>query len=219
MTAIQGTRSRLTVAPSASSSRIAGILFADLVGFSDLSDLQVVRFHYEFLGGVARVLAMTRYPPLVRNTWGDGLYLIFPHVRDAGVFALELCEMATETDWAGRDLPETLSLRVGLHAGPLFDYCDRVTGQLTLGGQHVTRAARIEPVTPPGMVYATQEFAALAAAYRVDEFRCEPVGRVRLAKKAGTTPLFSVHATPAGATREVLPQRDFIAQIAERNHY
>ena len=42
--------SKLTVAPSAQSSRIAGILFADVVGFSSLSDMEVVRFHYEFLG-------------------------------------------------------------------------------------------------------------------------------------------------------------------------
>jgi class 3 adenylate cyclase len=186
------------VIPNAGSSRIAGILFADVVGFSTLSDIEVVRFHYEFLGAVGRLLALTNNPPLVRNTWGDGLYLIFPTVRDAGVFALELCAMTVDTDWAALQLPEGLTLRVGLHAGPLFDFSDRVTGQLTLAGKHVTRAARIEPVTPPGMVYATQEFAALAAAYGVTEFVCEPVGRVTLAKKAGVTPLFILR--PAAKT-------------------
>jgi class 3 adenylate cyclase len=188
--------SKLSVAPSARSSRIAGILFADVVGFSALSDVEVVRFHYEFLGAVGRLLALTKYPPLVRNTWGDGLYLIFQTVRDAGVFALELCAMTVETKWGELELPETLRVRVGLHAGPLFDFSDRVTGQLTLAGKHVTRAARVEPVTPPGMVYATQEFAALAAAYGVTEFVGEPVGRVTLAKKAGMTPLFTVRTAP-----------------------
>jgi class 3 adenylate cyclase len=188
------TGSKLTVAPSVHSSRIAGILFADVVGFSTLSDMEVVRFHYEFLGAVGRLLALTKHPPLVRNTWGDGLYLIFQTVRDAGMFALELCAMTVETHWGELELPESLRVRVGLHAGPLFDFSDRVTGQLTLAGKHVTRAARVEPVTPPGMVYATQEFAALAAAYGVTEFVCEPVGRVTLAKKAGVTPLFTVRA-------------------------
>lgn len=186
--------SKLTVVPSARSSRIAGILFADVVGFSTLSDIEVVRFHYEFLGAVGRLLALTRYPPLVRNTWGDGLYLIFEKVRDAGVFALDLRAMTVDTNWSGLELPDTLSVRVGLHAGPLFDFSDRVTGQLTLAGKHVTLAARVEPVTPPGMVYATQEFAALAAAYGVTEFICEPVGRVRLAKEAGMKPLFAVRS-------------------------
>lgn len=199
--------SRLTVAPSARSSRIAGILFADVVGFSTLSDIEVVHFHYEFLGAVGRLLALTRYPPLVRNTWGDGLYLIFQNVRDAGVFALDLCAMTVDTDWAALELPDTLSVRVGLHAGPLFDFSDRVTGQLTLAGKHVTRAARVEPVTPPGMVYATQEFAALAAAYGVTEFVCDPVGRIRLAKKAGMIPLFAVRANPRVSTGEESPPR------------
>jgi len=186
--------SKLTVVPSTRSSRIAGILFADVVGFSTLSDIGVVRFHYEFLGAVGRLLALTKYPPLVRNTWGDGLYLIFESVRDAGVFALDLRAMTVDTNWAGLELPDTLSVRVGLHAGPLFDFSDRVTGQLTLAGKHVTLAARVEPVTPPGMVYATQEFAALAAAYGVTEFTCEPVGRVRLAKEAGMKPLFALRS-------------------------
>jgi class 3 adenylate cyclase len=200
--------SRLSVVPNARSSRIAGILFADVVGFSTLSDIEVVRFHYEFLGAVGRLLALTPTPPLVRNTWGDGLYLIFPTVRDAGVFALELCKMTVDTDWAALELPEGLTLRVGLHAGPLFDFSDRVTGQLTLAGKHVTRAARVEPVTPPGMVYATQEFAALAAAYGVTEFACEPVGRVTLAKKAGVTPLFIVRAaSSSSAAREKVRSR------------
>jgi class 3 adenylate cyclase len=193
---VESRGSKLSVAPSARSSRIAGILFADVVGFSSLSDVEVVRFYYEFLGAVGRLLALTKYPPLVRNTWGDGLYLIFETVRDAGMFALELCAMTVETKWGELDLPESLRVRVGLHAGPLFDFSDRVTGQLTLAGKHVTRAARVEPVTPPGMVYATQEFAALAAAYGVTEFVCEPVGRVTLAKKAGMTPLFTVRAAP-----------------------
>ena len=191
--------SKLSVAPSARSSRIAGILFADVVGFSSLSDVEVVRFHYEFLGAVGRLLALTKHPPLIRNTWGDGLYLIFATVRDAGIFALELCAMTTDTKWGEFELPDSLRVRVGLHAGPLFDFSDRVTGQLTLAGKHVTRAARVEPVTPPGMVYATQEFAALAAAYGVSEFVCEPVGRVSLAKKAGVTPLFTVRLGPAAS--------------------
>lgn len=189
--------SRASELPDARSSRIAGILFADVVGFSAMSDVQVVKFYDEFLGAVAGLLEETPNPPLVRNTWGDGLYLIFAHVRDAGVFALELSKMISETNWAGVDLPAGMAIRIGLHAGPLFKFTDRVTGQATLGGKHVMRAARIEPVTPPGMVYATEDFAALAAAYGVAEFVCEPVGRVRLAKKEGVRPLFSLRAASA----------------------
>jgi class 3 adenylate cyclase len=59
-------------------------------------------------------------------------------------------------------------------------------------GQHISQAARIEPITPPGEVYASESFAALSASEGVDTFVCEYVGRVPLAKAFGTFPLFHV---------------------------
>jgi hypothetical protein len=56
----------------------------------------------------------------------------------------------------------------------------------------------MEPITPPGTVYASREFAAIAAAQGVREFDCEPVGRVRLDKKEGFAPLFVVRPRADG---------------------
>jgi class 3 adenylate cyclase len=174
---------------------IGGILFADVNGFSRLrSDAQVVEFFREFLGCVSEVIERAPEPPLVRNTWGDGLYMVFGGLRAAGLFALELSRSAAAIDWASRGLPADLRPRIALHAGPVFSYTDPVTGQPAWTGRHVTHAARMEPVTPPGLVYASREFAALAAAQRIREFYCEPVGRVRLAKSEGVEPLFVVRA-------------------------
>jgi hypothetical protein len=58
-------------------------------------------------------------------------------------------------------------LRIALHAGPVYSCIDPVTGNPNYIGSQVSHAARIEPVTPPGQVYASQAFAALAAAQRV----------------------------------------------------
>jgi class 3 adenylate cyclase len=156
-------------------------MFSDIVGFSKLSDIQVEHFVRGFLAIVGSLVERTRYSPTYKNTWGDALYFQFVDVRTAGQFALELHDTMRDIDWGQLALPP-LMLRTGLHAGPLFAHRDPVTGQRCLWGRHVTRAARIEPVTPPGEVYASQEFAALAAAEGVHEFDCEPVGRVSLAK-------------------------------------
>ena len=67
-----------------------------------------------------------------------------------------------------------------------------LTEQDTFMGAHVSRAARIEPVTPPGNVYASSAFAALAATEKVREFVCEYRGRVPLAKEFGNHPLYHV---------------------------
>lgn len=172
--------------------RIVGVLFADVVGFSKLSDLQFRAFVRNFLGEVGRVASRSSCKPLTANTWGDGLYYQFNSVRDTGLFALELTEMVTREPWEERNLPSGLTLRVGVHAGPLFECRDPVTRRPALWGTHVTRAARIEPVTPPGNVYASREFAALAAAAGIGEFTCEHVGRVSLAKMYGAAVLYHV---------------------------
>ena len=95
-------------------------------------------------------------------------------------------------DWEKKGLPEDLSLRISVHAGPAF-YCkDPVLKKWQYTGSHVNRTARMEPITPPGEVYASQEFAALAAAQRVSDFRCDYVGQIPLPKESGIVPLYLI---------------------------
>src|SRR5262249_35244776 len=174
---------------------VVSMLFADAVGFSRLGETQVRRFVDSFLARAAETLRASVHAPMARNTWGDGLYLVFPDVEAAGLLALELLEATGSTDWREVGLPEDLDLRVGLHVGPVLRCVNPITGRVDHLGTHVSRAARIEPVTPPGEVYATEEFAAAAAARRVSAFVCEYVGQVPLAKLYGSFPTY--HVRPA----------------------
>jgi len=171
---------------------IVALLFADAKGFSGLHEDQIPAFVRHFLGMVADTLARSANPPRVKNTWGDGLYFVFGSVRDAGLCALEVADATARTDWSQWGLPGNLSLRTGLHAGPAFACMDPVTGRENYFGAHVSRAARIEPITPAGQVYASAAFAALARAEDVRDFRCEYVGRTPLAKAYGTLPMYVV---------------------------
>ena len=184
--------------PTSAAQTVMAMLFADAVGFSKLTEAQVLRFMEHFLGAIAELVgtaAATRSPfaPVAKNTWGDGLYFVFKSARDAGRFAVELCERVDGTDWTAHGLPANLNLRVALHAGPVYEYRNPVTGQQPdYTGTHVSRAARIEPITPPGHVYASQPFAALAAAQGTKDFTCDYVGQTPLAKGYGTFPTYHV---------------------------
>jgi class 3 adenylate cyclase len=181
--------------------RIMAVLFADVVNFSRLTESEIPRFVDHFLGAVGGLVRESAHAPIVSNTWGDGLYFVFETVADAGEWALELCEMAATTDWNARGLRKDLNLRVALHAGPLFSCIDPVTNQRNFTGKQVVPAARLEPVTPPGLVYASEEFAAMAAASQVSGFTCQPVGRLGLAKGAGNVQVYHVsRVTPTRAT-------------------
>jgi class 3 adenylate cyclase len=173
---------------------VVAILFADAVNFSRLTNTQVPKFIEHFVGMVARLTRSMHVRLLAGNTWGDGLYFVFRGVREAGCFALALSERIGRTEWRRKGLPEDLNVRIALHAGPTFACIDPITRRRNYVGAHVSRAARIEPITPPGTVYASDAFAAIAAATNVSEFACEYAGQRPLAKGYGTLGTYRVHA-------------------------
>jgi class 3 adenylate cyclase len=173
-------------------SRIMSMLFADAAGFSKLSEQEVPQFVQHFLGAIARMISKRPREIVAKNTWGDGLYLVFSNVEAAGDFALDLCDLVTTTPWEHHGLPSGLSLRIALHAGPVYEFTDPVTGKRSYSGTHVSRAARIEPITPPGQVYASEPFAAMAAAHRVTLFDFDYAGLTPMAKGYGTFPTYHV---------------------------
>jgi len=175
-------------------SRIVAILFADTVGFSKLSEAEVPRFVQHFLGAISKLSQKFAGSILTKNTWGDGLYFVFSDVDCAGTFALALAGLAANTNWDKQGLPAEISLRIGLHAGPAYEFDDPITGNRSFSGTHVSRAARIEPITPRGQVYASEAFAALAAARNASSFSCDYVGQTPMAKGYGTLPTYHVRA-------------------------
>ena len=61
---------------------------------------------------------------------------------------------------------------------------------ITFYGTEVSKAARIEPVTPTGAVFVTEPFAAILALEAPDRFDCRYVGRIQLAKGYGSYPMY-----------------------------
>ena len=164
---------------------MVALLFADTLGYSKLTEEQIPGYVEQFLGGIARQLAEAGAAPLVVDTWGDAVYIVFADVGEAGRLALALADWIERQVWADHGLPGELRLRIALHAGPAFSFTDPLSKKVTFSGSQVSRAARLEPVTPPGQVYASEAFAALAAAEGVQGFRCEYVGKTAWAKDHG----------------------------------
>jgi class 3 adenylate cyclase len=165
---------------------IKAMLFGDAKGFSKMTERQVPVFVEQFLAPLGRVL--DRYGDRVeqRNTWGDGLYIVMSDPRSAMDCALDLQEAVDRIDLAAAGLPPDLALRISGHAGPVFDMIDPILGVRSFMGNHVSRTARIEPITPEGQVYVTESFAALIALEREPRLSCEYVGVVPAAKDYGS---------------------------------
>ena len=179
------------------------MLFADIVGYSKLNESVIPEFVNVFLARLSRVVSESRYAPLHVNTWGDALYAVFDYAQDAGNFALEFTRLIHDgrDDWLAKGLyhEETaadgtvkkrpLDIRIGLHTGPVFMHYNPVIRQLGFTGVHVSRAARIEPVTTPGEIFASEEFAALAETAAESAHRAGDAARGFVCEYAGSMPL------------------------------
>lgn len=174
---------------------VMALLFADAVGFSRLTDAEVPLFVRHCLGLVARLVERDPVSIPVRETWGDGLFLAFTGVGAAGRFALDLLDAMAATDWQALGFSRPLTMRFALHVGPVHLTTDPITGLPKCCGTHVSRAARLEPKTPSGQVYASEAFAALAAMEDVSGFRCDYVKQLDWAKRYGTFPAYIVRRT------------------------
>ena len=171
---------------------IKAIMFADVVGYSKLPETVIPKYVAQFNQRVSRLMADSSAAPINVNTWGDGLFFVFNGVEDAGRFALDLRDLVVSTDWIDLGLPRNLSIRIGVHAGPVYVNFDPVVRQISFTGAHVSRAARIEPITHEGEVFASEEFAALAAAEQSKCFTCDLVGTTALAKSYGLFRVYSL---------------------------
>jgi tetratricopeptide (TPR) repeat protein len=172
-------------------------LFADFRGFSELTQSGVERFFDVIWGGIARLLqvrAAEGRPALHANTWGDGLYVVYEQAADAAHLALDACDwIRTSADLHRQSgLPERLAIRVGLHAGPAHACVDPVTGTRSYASTHASFASRLEPTTPPGLVYASQAFAALLELEFDSGLDCRLVGQLAWAKGVGRQPTYRI---------------------------
>lgn len=168
------------------------MLFADAVGYSRLSEEQIPLFYEHYIGRIAEFNDSTGCSAVHVETAGDGMYMVFDDPCAAGLYALELSELIHSRDWDSVGLPADLGIRVGLHCGPVFVGSDPITKRPLYTGVHTSRTARIEPITPPGQVYASSAFAAVATARDVRGLRFSYIGRTQLAKDYGVLPLYHV---------------------------
>ena len=174
---------------------VRSLLFADVKGFSKLTDEQLPRFATHVLGTFASVLNGYGDQVQHQNTWGDGLYVVLGDPSAAAGCALELQAAISAIDFEAVGLPPQLALRIGAHVGPVFPTEDPVIGRLAFMGSHVSRTARLEPVTPPGEVYVTEPFAAALALDPAHAFACDYVGHLPAAKAYGNLRMYRLRRT------------------------
>ena len=167
------------------SRKIYPVVFADIKGFSKLLDNELAHFLEMVMGRLGGVMDNYGAGVLFRNTWGDAVHAVFSDVSTAAKCALEMQKALQQLDSDDVKLPVRPEMRMALDVGPVFEGYDFIKKENTYYGSTLTRAARMEPVTPVREVFVTEAFAALCAMECANDIRCEYVGHLPLAHAYG----------------------------------
>ncbi|MCF6185931.1 MAG: TRAFs-binding domain-containing protein [Desulfobulbaceae bacterium] len=169
------------------------MLFADVKGYSRLSENEAICFSGSFLARMAQVLEQYQDGILSKRTVGDGLFLVFYGLEPAIQVARDLQEMINTHNWQEDGLPADLQMRISLDAGPCYSYTDPIMDKIEFFGNYVIRAARMEPITPPGHIYASDTFVALCRAEGLGQGSFSYAGQVILPKDYGRLAVYHVN--------------------------
>jgi class 3 adenylate cyclase len=171
---------------------VRSMLMGDIRGYSKLNERQLITFSQLLLRACADVLSQYDAAIEYRNTWGDALFVVLADPLAAARCGLDLRDAVAGIDLAGEDLPDSLALRLSGHIGPIFPVVDPVVRQPSFSGSHITRVARLEPVTPPGALVVTEAFAAALELSDCTDLTCDYVGHRPAAKDYGRVRMYMV---------------------------
>ncbi len=183
------------------------ILFSDIKGSSKLNEDQAIKFKREIeprlLKKVVEELKPKNGPmdqeggPILHyNTWGDAYLFILKSPIDALNISLSLKEFFSKQDFRKENLPQELNIRCSLHAGliEIGDFEDPIRGGTTrdVVGRNVVVSARIEPITPPGRIWATRVFKDLLKDRLPGNVTFDSLGLKNFSKRWGAQELYDV---------------------------
>ena len=181
--------------PSSNERQFKAMLFTDLKGYGKLPDRALPDIVAQMFEPMAAKCRALNTPPLQMKSWGDGLFLVFDTAIAAAEAAFELMACFDSCIEAFSALHGAeISLRIGVHFGPVWERPDPFTQMPNLYGRHVTTAARLEALAVPGTICVSENFAAVLAidpqAY--NHILCDYVGQATSDKEKTIFSLYSL---------------------------
>ncbi|MDR1334266.1 MAG: hypothetical protein LBJ71_03545 [Holosporaceae bacterium] len=184
---------------------IKSMMFSDLSGYSKLQDEHIPSF-LDFLEKLNCAIEKIGVSLESLNTWGDAVFAIADSAMKIADFGLRYCDIIENLGGKYPEFPFPIRARISLHSGPVFLAQDPFIKKVNFYGGHINRAARLEPVTAVGQVYATQQFIALLYGETNDErnefvqkglkyyerYATEYVGVISLAKSFGQQEVYNL---------------------------
>ncbi len=168
------------------------LLFADVKGFSRLPERNMDVFVRNFMGAQAEAIGQFASDIDLRATAGDGIFLVFRTPLLAAECGLAMQQRASNFDRRQCGIETDLKLRIAIHYGPVRPVHDPILDAPSFAGREIIRAARMEPITPPGEIFVTEQLASALFLTGATGYRCDYVGILPSAKSFGSFRMYSV---------------------------
>jgi class 3 adenylate cyclase len=194
------------------------ILFADVKCFSGLRDSEVNAFVTTVLPGIAKRLTHLESDPLVCNTWGDGIFLVFEMASHAARCAVDLRDLVRDTHWPAAGIHGGLEIRIALHNAHARVMEDPITKKMNAYGPHINMAARLEPVTVPNEVFATEAFKRTLDLHELPAYIWDEIGPRPLAKSWGTSNIYRLRKKTEQPLQRSNSSRTYPNLISGKNY-
>ncbi len=167
-------------------------LFADVRGFSKLPERHMELFVHTYMAGLGEAIERFAGDIDYRATAGDGIFLVFRTPAHAAACAIAMQDCSESFDRDRHGIEVHLQLRIAVHYGPCHPLHDPILKKDSFAGREIIRAARIEPVTPPGEIYVTEQLASALFLAGTKDWRCDYVGIQPTAKGFGNFRMYSI---------------------------
>lgn len=170
------------------------IVFTDLKHFSVLTEAQNIDFQTHYNKRLAIKLGALPDKAIVWNTWGDAIFAAFDCANLAVEFLLTYRKffknnkVIYERIVKGKREDVVIQPRIAAHYGKATLIEDPLRkGCKNLYGENINTSARLEPVTRPGEIFATEAFqdAWNLSTNKAHDIDFEALGEVALAKSFG----------------------------------
>src|SRR5436309_536351 len=119
--------------------RQVAVLFSDVSGFTALEGREIGVFVERVMGAAARLVGDRR--PLVSNTWGDAIFLVFATAQEAVECAFALRDEIRNRDWKREGIHKRLAMRIALHNAHVTLVDDPITRRGNAYGPQVSKTA------------------------------------------------------------------------------
>lgn len=168
------------------------MVFVDLCGFSKLTESEMTKAFPLWTKRLSEILAANSSHIKLMNTCGDAVYLVVDDVLATAACATQISR-ACEGLGEEIGVQQPLAFRVSSHVAPELETYDQSIQKMNYLGTHVNIASRLEPFTPPGTVYVTEELAACLALESESTFHCQYAGNRAPPKGAGTIRMYRLN--------------------------